>query len=479
MNDSVAGVAPARALVPIRLATIAGLLVLGLLGAFLVNWWVGAAVMALGLVMITRPLDLFVSVLLVGSAAAFAAHGNRSIQRDLSVVLVLTLYAGASFLAAWGRRLWALPESRFTAALLALALTTGIATLHGLAVRNPFRFLCLEVFPLFSLSFALAVGGLHLKPADLRIAGWTLAGVGVAASSIGFHYFAVTGMRTGGLPFTPIPGFIALVVLSLTLFDPAPRPRLVPVILFCVLICHQIVTFTRGFWLGLLVGIPLICALYGRHGTGARQRWSKVLRTLGFAALLMFLAAVIASSRPPWSEMVGLLGNRFASSFETKSTPETVSNVVRLVETRTALQVILSSPWFGYGHGSTLVVRQFFHPQTGPQWYVHEGYIMMWLKQGIFGLTALLWVLLAAFRLGLKGASHPDSHVAGWCVASAACTVFAAIIGLTNYFFFVVSQSFLLAFLWGVSLAASEPRHRWLVWRVPRSDPDHPVSQLR
>jgi len=72
-------------------------------------------------------------------------------------------------------------------------------------------------------------------------------------------------------------------------------------------------------------------------------------------------------------------------------------------------------------------------------------------------------------RFGLKGASHPDSQLAGWCVASAACTLFAAILGLTNYFFFVVTQNSLLAILWGISLTANGRSGPWLVWRVSRS----------
>jgi len=146
-------------------------------------------------------------------------------------------------------------------------------------------------------------------------------------------------------------------------------------------------------------------------------------------------------------------------------------SIVRLVEARTAVQAILKAPLLGHGHGATLVVRQFFHPQTGPQWWIHEGYIMIWFKQGVIGLVGLIWLLYSALRMGIKGTSHPDRQVAGWCAASAACTVFAIVVGLTNYFFFVVSQSFLLAFVWGISLSASEPEHRPIVWRAAVKPP--------
>src|SRR6185503_14427602 len=123
-----------------------------------------------------------------------------------------------------------------------------------------------------------------------------------------------------------------------------------------------------------------------------------------------------ASIYTNWSQIITLLTDRFTSSFETKNTPETISNIARLVEIRTSLNAIARSPWLGYGHGAMLVVRQFYHPETGPQWFIHQSYVMITVKQGLIGLVALIWVLVAAVRLGLKGRSHPDPRFAGWCV---------------------------------------------------------------
>lgn len=444
----------------------AGALVLGLLGAFLANWWAGAALLALGVVVISRPLDVFISLVLVASAAAFAEYGDPHIQRDLLIVGVLTLYALASLSAAAITGRWALPVARLTDALLALAITTAIGVVHGLAVHNSIRYIGLEIFPLFTLAFALAVGGTRFRTSDLRIAKWALIAVALASSSLGFRYYAMTGMRTQGLPFSPVPGFVAIVVLTLMLFEPSPRPRLLPVILFCVMIAHQVITFTRGFWIALLISLPVACALYVRRGEGARQRWDKVVRTLGLIALVMIPMMVFASSVVGWSEIISMIGSRFASSFETKNTPETVSNIVRLVELRTVMKSILASPLLGSGHGATLVVRQFFSPRTGAQWWVHETYVMIWFKQGILGLAALLWVLYAATRTGMEGIRNPDPKIAGWCATCAACTVFAAVVGLTNYYFFMVTLTFMLALVWGVALSFARPRKRRFVWRT-------------
>lgn len=471
MSDPVAGPTPANARPPGALPAILVVLALGLALTLLANAWVGLAALAFGLVFLLRPFEPLVATLLAAGAASFAAYGAPDIQRDLAIVAALTAYALASFAVAWRQRRWRMPSSPFTVALHGLALTTLIGVVHGLAVRNPIRFQGLEVFPLASLGFAIVIGGLRLRPLDLRIAAWGLAAIGLASAAAGFHFFGSTGIRTGGMAFSPVPGLVALLFLSLALHDPAPRPRLLNVLVFCALIGHQVVTFTRGYWLALLVGIPLVCAMYVRRGAGAGRRWSKVVATLGLALLVLLLAVALAATRPPWNELVSLLGERFASSFTTRNTPETVSNVARLVEIRTSLTAIFQSPVLGLGHGSTLLVRQFFHPEGGPQWYIHQGYVMMWLKQGVIGLLALLWVLFAAFRMGLRGAPHAEGERAAWSSAAAASVVFVTIVGLTNYFFFNVNQSFVLAFIWGVALAASEPPHARLVWRAPRQSP--------
>ena len=159
----------------------AAVLLASLFGALAVNLWAGIAVLVLGLVLLVRPLDLFVSILVVASVAAFAEYGDPHIRRDLAVVGLLGLYALAALAAAWASRRWGLPVSRLTPALLALAITTGVAALHGLAARNNVRFMSLELFPLMALYVSLAVGGLCLTSGQLRVARRTFVAVGLAS----------------------------------------------------------------------------------------------------------------------------------------------------------------------------------------------------------------------------------------------------------------------------------------------------------
>lgn len=457
---------PAPAGLRIQGVAIGGVLLLGLATGLLVSGWAGAAILALGLVVIARPFDLFVSLVLLAGAATFARYGDPNIQLDLMVVTALTLYALASLFLTILTGRWRMPASNLSNALVALGITSALAGAQGVLAHHSIRFIFLEMFPLLALLFALAAGGIRVRGADLRFAGGTILAVGLVSAAIGYLHYAGTGMRTQGLPFSPVPGFVAVVVITRMLFDPSPRPRLLPSLLFCALIGHQILTFTRGFWIALLVAVPFAFALYVRRGAGVGVRWGKVIRTLGILAVVLLVMATVTTSMVGWTDVFEMLGERFASSFETKNTPETVSNIVRLVELRTTMKAILLDPWLGYGHGATLIVRQFFHPMTGPQWWVHQSYVMIWFKQGILGLAALLWVVFAATREGVRGARNADPRVAGWGAASAAGTVFVAVIGLTNYNFFMVTLSFMIALVWGITLSLARPGHHRFVWRV-------------
>ena len=85
----------------------------------------------------------------------------------------------------------------------------------------------------------------------------------------------------------------------------------------------------------------------------------------------------------------------------------------------------------------------------------------------LLGLLVLVWLLFVALRVAMKGVSHPDPDRAGWSAAAAGATVFAATLGLTNYYFFMVTQNFLLGLLWGIALANRAPERLWLTWRAP------------
>src|SRR5206468_760443 len=134
-------------------------------------------ILALGLVFLARPFDLFVSLLLATAISVFAEYGEHPLARDLAVLMLFVLYAMLCLIASHSSRRWGMPVSRLTAALLTMGAVTALAAVHGVAARNSVRFMGLEMLPLFGLFGALAVGGLRVSGSDLKAAGRTLAAV--------------------------------------------------------------------------------------------------------------------------------------------------------------------------------------------------------------------------------------------------------------------------------------------------------------
>ena len=337
---------------------------------------------------------------------------------------------------------------------------------------NSLRYLGLELLPLMGLTTALMLGGLRADRSTLRLAFGVFVLMGLGHMALGLYSYMTSGMRQGGIYFTPVPGLLALLTFNLLLRSRSRRGSIGLALLTGVFALHQIISLTRGYWLGLAAGLLLSGLLYAGRGPGARQRWRRLAATAGWMSACLAVGSVAVASTFGWGDVWTLLGTRLASSTGTKLTSESASNVARMIEWFTVVRHIQVAPWFGHGLGYSLHVRYPFYSVASTQWFVHEMYLWIWLKQGIVGLLALLFVLYQGVRLGVRGARRlADGDEAGWCAGAAAGTLYIAVLGLTNYPLAQVNSTFLLAFLWGIALALQGPVRSAIVWRRPGARP--------
>ncbi len=454
-----------------RLAAWFLLLTIGIAVALAFNWWIAVAVVGLGLLVIQCPMRLYAAMLLLVSAATFVNNEGGHLTRDLAVVTLLAAYALLCLLASSAARIWAMPFSQLTVATLLLAATTTLSFAHGFLGHYSMRYAGLELIALAAVCSSWIVGGLRLEPRQLRTAYWLFVPVALGHVGLGLYAYAVYHIRTGGIYFTPVPGMVALLFLNLLLHHRAPRWRLLRVFLLGLFLTHTIISFARGYWLGLLAVIPLSCLLSVRRGSGVRER---LVHVGGVFAQLLVVVALGAVAFGFWcggGDVASMLNTHRLASFGTQHTSETASNIERLVEYRAAWLAILSSPMVGKGLGYEVVIRQPFYLVTTSQWFIHEMYLWIWLKQGIIGLIALLAVLWAALRLSVSNAMRLEGEAAGWSAGVAACTLYLAIIGLTHYPFAQVNCSLLIAFLWGIMLSFNRPDRLWITWRGSAAGP--------
>jgi O-Antigen ligase len=443
----------------------------GLSLGLLTNWWVALGAVVVGLLVLWRPFDPVMAMALTACAASFANNEGGHLTRDLSVVAILGAYTVLCILAAHRAGHWTLPATPMTWALLILGVVLALGAVHGILAGNSPRFMGLEAIPLLAFSAALAIGGLRPERRRLTPALVLFLIVGVSHFALGVYAYRIFGIRTGGLYFTPFTALMALVGLNLLLFDPDRRMKPLLWLLTSIFLLHQLISFARGYWLGLLVAVAYSCVVYARWGAGSLARWWRVGRLFASMAALLVVAAPILALIFGWSDLPTLLGTRFVSSVGTGPSSETASNLVRLVEYGGALRVIAQAPWFGKGLGYVLHVREPLSSLITSQWFVHQTYLWAWLKLGILGLGALVLVLGTAIRGGTRGALRLSGEAAGWNAAAAAATIHMAVVGLTNYSLIMVNGTVLLAVLWGVAIAWTRPDGWRIVWRARQPIP--------
>src|SRR6202140_826393 len=181
--------------------------------------------------------------------------------------------------------------------------------------------------------------------------------------------------------------------------------------LVVVLFLGLLATFTRAAWIGAVVGVVVVLVLR----RGRFHVWPLVIS----AAVLVVGFAIVAgtaAARPPNGGGIGTaLIARIASIADLKSG---TSNV-RIATWGDTLPLIASRPILGYGPDTFgLIYPQF---QRGNQNFVlgdkpHQDALGVAASQGVIGLLAYIWILVAVVRAFWRGRYQRGAVAlfAGW-----------------------------------------------------------------
>ena len=445
-------------------ATLALLLPVGMFG----NWFLAAGLLVILLVQVARPLDFLPSFLLVVTGASFVRYEAGQLTLELSLLTVVILFMLGCYALSRRGDAFGFPKTGLLLPLL-LYFTLSLANcVRGLMVDNPPKYVMIELLPVLALASSFLVANGFDRRRDLRLATMSLLVMAYANASLGYYVFSVVHARTAGVFFTPVPGIIAMLPLNHALRSRNPTTAFAWTLASLVLFLHQFLSFTRGYWLGCMAGIlaSLLIYLIGRRASGARwRRAGQVMGTLVGSGVAGALALALISGQ---SDFLGLAGSRFGSITGTKFSRDTASNVTRLAEYADAIDHASRAPWLGHGLGYTFLTREPIGFTVMEQWFVHQNYLLVWLKQGLLGLALFVWMLWAAARLGWRGARHhEDPWESSWCAAAAAATIFLMTLSLSNFHLDEVNPTFSLALLWGGTMALENRGTLRLRWNAP------------
>jgi O-antigen ligase len=216
-----------------------------------------------------------------------------------------------------------------------------------------------------------------------------------------------------------------------------------------------LLTQSRGYWLAFIAGALLLLIL-----SPGKYRW-RLVNTGVVAAGFALGAAFLLLGDFVTLVVTGMI-ERFVS-IGTASTAD-ISLVNRFQESAMALSWIAKNPIVGYGIGFNYAVFDIIYDSTLVKSFIHNGYIALWFKFGIWGFGMLLYFIIAILRRAIavmkSGQVYSTEMIC--CAGVATCIGAFAVSANTSNPFYLNDMMFLLGILSGLAGGCSMRHDRSL-----------------
>lgn len=200
--------------------------------------------------------------------------------------------------------------------------------------------------------------------------------------------------------------FAALAAISLLLFgsETSTWKRALVWLTVVVTVINILVSEKRNPQLGLAVGLLVLA---WRLPWRQKLKWGAV--TGAVVAVLLILPALLGQK--PLARGVEASASRYTEIIEAIQDPATLISAngtfaFHVLDWVDAWNSIVERPLLGYGFGGQFVRVYTLSPIAGGEsiepGIVHNQYLTFWLKMGLIGLAAYLWVFISFFRFGRR-----------------------------------------------------------------------------
>lgn len=222
------------------------------------------------------------------------------------------------------------------------------------------------------------------------------------------------------------------------------RVRLGLLCLAGVLFGGLILTKSRGFWVSTLVGLAVLLVVVP---SSERKRLA--------VACLLGVGALVSVALLFFGDQVALLAAGTIKRFATLSTAATsdISLLNRFVENRAVWEEIRQNPVLGYGWGVQVTHFSLISHTTTTWAFFHNGYLALWIKTGLWGLSLMMWTWIGGLVRGsLAGRASsllPQSRSIA-LGASATLVAFSIVVSTSNPFS-VLDQMLVVTLLLGLA----------------------------
>jgi O-Antigen ligase len=232
------------------------------------------------------------------------------------------------------------------------------------------------------------------------------------------------------------------------------KPALLAGAIFAFFFGGFILSQTRGHWVAFAFACIVILPIMGRS-----QRFRLV--TIGALSVAGIVGAGYLLLGDAFELVAAGLLDRVLSIGTAAS--DDISLINRFRETKVVMGKVLQNPILGYGPGVAFQFWDltFLPPFTHQTSFLHNGFVALWYKFGVWGLGLVLYFWVSSIRGGIRlyRSSAPTVlRVTG--LSSAALLIAFAVSASTSNPFYVNDTMFVFAAVMGIAAGAS---HRWRV----------------
>jgi len=431
----------------------------------------GVLVVVLAVIQRARPLDFLTSYLVVVALGSFVNYGNNTLTFQLTVLTGFLVFMLYCYLL---QRRWdsfVVPRGPATAPLLIYIALTAANFVRGMVSGNSPRYGGVELVAMLVLASLLMVASRRWSKTELRYALVVLWVLGCGHFLLGAVTYATIHVRTIGVYFSGASSVITMLLFNYALRAPTRKGMLLWMLALSVPLAHEFLSFTRGYWLATFIAVLFSLAVYiGRTGD-VRARAGRATLAVALFAGVVFGGMIVLAGVLGIGHIVEVTSTRLASSGGTEYSWQTQSNFYRLLESGYAIGLFMENPIFGHGLGYYFVMNDPLTNRLWEQYYVHENYIMIALKQGLIGLGVWLWMFLGFCRAGLAGRSLPDIEEQSWCTGTASVVVWLVVYMLFHFPLAETNTTFPFALMMGATMAYSSTDTYALRWKGRSSRP--------
>ncbi len=208
--------------------------------------------------------------------------------------------------------------------------------------------------------------------------------------AVATYFWEITGgRRTANEPLF----FTSIVVGSAVIFHiESRRLRFILTLLILFFLTALIVTFSRGYWLGTIIGLSVIFMFVP---------WTVKRRLLMYAAIFLLLFTVVVFL------LFGDLGDSILRAVEYRmlsvgSAGRGISTLNRVIEVEAIFSKIKSNPILGYGLGATFPSFNLFKEFHSVTDYSHNAFLYIWFKLGLIGFFTFFGAYALMIKEGIQ-----------------------------------------------------------------------------